>query len=98
DFRAYRSFKDQAEDYRYKLAQTMNELQMEFISNNVASSADKHAVLDQKHWHDFPDFQPTPVSLAMSLSSAWRGLLSLALWAFGLTALALFIHRPANVI
>jgi len=98
DFRAYRSFKDQAEDYRYELAQTMNELQMEFISNNVASSADKGAVLDQQHWHDFPDFRPGPLPLADSIQSAGQALLALILWVVGLTALALFLRRPTSVI
>jgi len=67
DYRTYRSFKDQAEEFRYNLAQTMNELQMEFISNNVTSSADKKAVLDSHHWHDFPDFQQQPVALSGTL-------------------------------
>lgn len=98
DFNAYRAFKDQAEDFRYGLAQTMNELQMEFISNNVTSSADKKAVLDQSHWHDFPDFAPQPLPLAGSLAAARQALIALALWAIGLTGLALFLRRPTSVI
>ena len=98
DLTAYRGFKDQAEDFRYGLAQTMNELQMEFIGNDVKSSADKRAVLDRSHWHDFPDFQPRPVSVATSIRSAGGALAALGIWAAGLTALALFIRRPTSVI
>ena len=98
DLRAYRAFKDQAEEFRYGLAQTMNELQMEFISNKVKSSSEKGAVLDRSHWHDFPDFQPEALPVAASLSSAGPALFALGLWAIGLTVLALFLRRPTSVI
>jgi len=38
DFGSYKIFKREAEDYRYNLAQTMNNLQIEHISNYTASS------------------------------------------------------------
>jgi ABC-2 type transport system permease protein len=98
DFRAYRAFKDQAESYRYELAQTMNELQMEYIGNNIKTSADKRAVLDRSHWHDFPDFAPTPLPFTDSFRAAGLALFSLCLWFVGLTALALFLRRPTSVI
>lgn len=98
DLRAYRAFKDQAEEFRYGLAQTMNELQMEFIGNEVKSSSEKGAVISKSHWHDFPDFQPRPLPLADSLRAAGQALFSLCLWAAGLTALAIFLRRPTSVI
>ncbi|MEL7162376.1 MAG: hypothetical protein AAFN92_16580, partial [Bacteroidota bacterium] len=80
------------------LAQTMNELQMEYISNTVKSSADKNAVLDRKHWHDFPKFEPQPLALTASLRSAGPALFALSFWTVALTILALFLRRPTSVI
>jgi len=98
DYQTYCAFKDQAEDFRYNLAQTMNELQMEHISNNVKTSADKRAVLDRHHWVDFPDFEQRPVALSHALRAESLSLLALGLWALGLTALALFLRRPTSVL
>ncbi|MEO0732849.1 MAG: DUF3526 domain-containing protein [Bacteroidota bacterium] len=98
DFRAYRAFKDQAEDYRYLLAQTMNELQMEHISNNVASSADKKAVLDRHHWRDFAEFAPQPVALSASLVTEGLTFLALIFWAAVLLGGTFLLRRPISVI
>ena len=56
DLASYISFQLQAEDYRYQLAQTMNELQMKYIKANVASSEGQVNVVDAKEWKAFPDF------------------------------------------
>lgn len=56
DFRAYRHFQEQAELYRYQLAQTMNGLQMEYISNRPPPPDKPHRI-DKHHWSDFPDFR-----------------------------------------
>jgi len=90
DFYAYRNFQHQAEEYRYNLAQTMNELQIKHISNNVTSSADKKAVLSQQYWIDFPDFQYQQLSLKEIIQNQWYSFFTLLLWVIGLTLLMLF--------
>jgi len=57
DFASYRDFQEQAEAYRYQLAQTMNELQMKYISNAKLGPGDKPYKISHQHWHQFPDFR-----------------------------------------
>lgn len=80
DFSSYVHFQNEAEHYRYTLAQTMNELQMKYISNDVKTSADKRAIIDRKHWQEFPDFhysfQSTPIAVR---HEAWS-FVALLLW------------------
>ncbi|MVT09984.1 ABC transporter permease [Chitinophaga tropicalis] len=54
-FASYTDFQDQVEDFRYKLAQRMNRLQMDLISN------DKHGSqhISHEHWAEMPDFRYT---------------------------------------
>ncbi|MGB3800393.1 MAG: DUF3526 domain-containing protein [Lewinella sp.] len=98
DFLAYRSFQEQAEGYRYDLAQAMNTLQVEHVSNHIATSADASAALSSQHWADFRDFDPHPVSLAGTLRAEWLSLLAVCLWAAGLTVMSLSIHKPSSII
>ncbi len=58
DFDSYAAFQQQAEDYRYHLAQEMNELQMEFISNTRPGPDDQPQLISRDHWEEFPDFLP----------------------------------------
>lgn len=90
DFSAYRNFQDQTEAYRYQLAQTMNELQIDHISNDIKSSADKKAVLDQQYWIDFPDFQHQQLSLHRILQNQGYALITLLFWMISLLMLMLF--------
>jgi ABC-2 type transport system permease protein len=90
DFQAYRNFQDQAESYRYNLAQTMNDLQIKHISNNVKTSADKKAVLSQQYWVDFPDFEHRQLSLKQIMANQWYSIITLALWILGLMMLMFF--------
>lgn len=90
DFQAYRNFQNQAEDYRYNLAQTMNELQIKHISNTTTSSADKGAVISQQYWIDFPDFQHQQLSLKKIIQHQWYSFFTLLLWMIGLMMLAFF--------
>ena len=98
DYRSYRRFKDEAESYRYDLAQAMNELQMEHISNVIKSSSDKRGRLDRRHWAELPVFAPSRASLGEALRAEWPALLALLLWLAGLFGLALFIRRLSSVI
>ncbi len=98
DDHAYRAFADQAEAYRYRLAQTMNELQMELIGNDIASSSDPRAALSRQYWLDFRDFEQRPLTLGGSLRAAGLPLLTLGCWLLVLAGLALLARRPASIL
>jgi len=84
DFYAFRNFQIQSEAYRYKLAKTMNELQIKFISNTNKSSADKGSVISQQHWKDFPDFQHEHLCITKVICNEKLSFLALLLWLIGL--------------
>ncbi len=98
NFHSYRGFTEYAEEYRYHLAQTMNNLQIEHIGNNVKTSADKSAVLDRSHWQEFDEFKEPPKSLGKALRAEGASWLALFLWAGGLTGLAYFSANRITVI
>ncbi|WP_160718105.1 ABC transporter permease [Chitinophaga solisilvae] len=56
DFTTYADFQQQAESYRYQLAQRMNSLQMKYISNETPAANDKPAAISHDHWKEMPDF------------------------------------------
>ncbi|MEM6766534.1 MAG: DUF3526 domain-containing protein [Bacteroidota bacterium] len=99
DFNAYVAFQQQAEAYRYEMAQKMNYLQMEFISSSkVSGSEGKVFVIDRKEWKAFPDFTYQQISLVESLKQEWLSLLSIVFW-IGFTTLMLFSYsKKANAI
>jgi ABC-2 type transport system permease protein len=80
DFAAYRHFQQQAETYRYKLAQTMNVLQMKYISNKKLSSTDKPYSIDKTHWTSFPDFKYQYQSVNTVIKQQWVALTALSVW------------------
>ncbi|MCU0324065.1 MAG: DUF3526 domain-containing protein [Spirosomaceae bacterium] len=80
DYAAYNDFQNKAEDFRYKLAQTMNELQMKYISNKVKNSADKKAVISKKNWAEFPDFHHQFLGLSEVLKNELYSIISLIIW------------------
>ncbi len=57
DFASYIDFQEQTEKYRYGLAQRMNRLQMQYISNAKQSDHDKPYSINRKHWQEMPDFK-----------------------------------------
>jgi ABC-2 type transport system permease protein len=80
DFGSYQIFKSEAEEYRYNLAQTMNNLQIEHISNTTTSSADKGAVISQQYWKDFPSFEHRFLKVNEIIDSISYSLFCLILW------------------
>lgn len=80
DFAAYRHFQQQAETYRYELAQTMNVLQMKYISNRKLSSGDKPYSIDKTHWKSFPDFTYQYQSVNTVIKQQWMALVALTAW------------------
>lgn len=56
DYYSYQDFQNQSEEYRYYLAQRMNELQIKYISNFKPKEGEKPLMIDHKHWKDTKDF------------------------------------------
>lgn len=56
DFDTYNQFLLQSEEYRYQMAQYMNDLQMRYVSNLSHSSEGKANAIDREHFHRFPEF------------------------------------------
>ncbi|MEM7298041.1 MAG: DUF3526 domain-containing protein [Bacteroidota bacterium] len=80
DLETYVDFQHQAEDYRYKLAQTMNELQIERINPEVRSSEGKINVVDRKEWESFADFSFEYPLVKSAVKSELLALISLIIW------------------
>jgi ABC-2 type transport system permease protein len=98
DFLSYVHFQNEAEDYRYSLAQTMNELQMKYISNDVKTSADKKAIIDRKHWQEFPDFHYSFQSAAIAVQHEASSFVALVLWLIIVVSVALRLSKKLTAI
>ncbi|MBW8684652.1 ABC transporter permease [Chitinophaga rhizophila] len=97
DFKAYRHFQNEAETYRYGLAQTMNELQMKYIGN-VKTDHDKPQIIDKDHWTTFPDFKNTYQSVSSVASQQLLAFIAMLLWFICSFALIYFTARSAKAI
>ena len=80
DFGSFNDFQHQAETFRYRLAQTMNDLQIKYIGNKVKSSADKNAKIDRQYWIDFPDFKHHFLSFQAAVYAEKWAFLALFFW------------------
>ena len=89
DFNSYVSFQQQAEDYRYRLAQHMNDLQIKLISNKKLSDGDKPYSISKNYWKAFPDFTYRRTSQADAMR---QEALSSAALLFWLAVLTMIIH------
>ncbi|HEY1200081.1 MAG TPA: DUF3526 domain-containing protein, partial [Niastella sp.] len=98
DFAAYQHFQQQAEAYRYDLAQTMNVLQMKYISNKKLSSTDKPYSIDKSHWTSFPDFKYQYQTVNAVIKQQWVALVALAVWLVMSFLLINYIAVKAKVI
>lgn len=99
DFSAYLNFQEQADQYRYTLAQTMNELQMELISpKRVSGSEGKTHVVGNEHWDEFDDFVHQPIPFSKSIKSALIALFSLLIWSFSAVALLNITAKTTNAL
>lgn len=89
DFESYKFFQHEAEAYRYQLAQKMNELQMQYISNRKPGPTESPWVISREHWKALPDFKPHAVPVYRSLQREAGACVALVCW----MALAFFsIH------
>ena len=87
DLASYRRFVEQAEQYRYRLVQALNQLQADKVQFTQDKST--HDVrIGREHWHGLADFSFTPPPAADALRRAapaagvllaWAGVLALLL-------------------
>lgn len=80
DFRTYVDFQDQAEAYRYGLAQHMNQLQKEKISNISPKNSDKPLSISRSHWSRQPDFNYRFKPVSQVISAQFSTIISLIGW------------------
>jgi ABC-2 type transport system permease protein len=80
DYHSFNDFQNQAEKFRYSLAQNMNELQIKYISNIVKNSSDKKAKISKQNWAQLPDFDHQFLSLEKVLGNELLSFFSLLIW------------------
>lgn len=96
---SYLDFQEQADQYRYTLAQTMNELQMALISPKKESGSEgKIHVIGQEHWEEFTDFTHHPIAFSTSFQKAFLPLVSLVLWTFAAYGLLIVTSKSASAL
>ena len=99
DFSSYIDFQHQADNYRYHLAQTMNELQMQYISPKKESGSEgKKHVVNHKHWEEFTDFNHQPMAFNSSFKEALPALIAIVLWTIAGFGLLLFTSKKATAL
>ncbi|MEQ9440100.1 MAG: DUF3526 domain-containing protein [Cyclobacteriaceae bacterium] len=96
DFESYADFQRQSEAYRYQLAQQMNELQMEYISNTQAH--DEPQVISRDHWKEFPDFQHQFITINRALRSETLSIIALLVWSVVAIVLLLTLSQKAKAL
>ncbi|MEA5460891.1 DUF3526 domain-containing protein [Arcicella sp. LKC2W] len=82
DFRSFVDFQEQAEQYRYKMAQAMNDLQIKFINNKSKSSADKKQIINKKHWEHLHEFEYKPLNITQVFKNEFVSIAAFLFWIF----------------
>jgi len=89
DFQSFLHFKSKAEAYRFKLAQDMNQLQMDFIPNKGKPGPN---TISSKYWKEFPPFEYHFLNTSTVLRNEITSLVALILWGvlaiFGMSKLS----------
>ncbi|WP_313533360.1 ABC transporter permease [Sphingobacterium athyrii] len=98
DFNAYTGFQRQAETYRYRLAQHMNELQIKLISNKKLSDHDKPYSISHNHWKSFPDFKYKFADLHKLMKQEAFSLMALLGWIVLLGLLIVILSKRLKAI
>ena len=98
DFAAYTHFQNQAEDYRYKLAQGMNTLQKDYISNKKQLDTDKPSTVSHDHWATFPDFKYRFLDINEVFKTSAISLIAIAVWLFLSVLFISIVSKKAKAI
>lgn len=80
DYYSYIQFQKQAEAYRYKMAQNLNDLQIEKISNIKPENGGPPAIVEGAIWKTFPDFEYRFSSFSESAKEQWIPAAALFFW------------------
>jgi ABC-2 type transport system permease protein len=80
DFATYTNFQQQAEQYRFDLAQTMNDLQIKVIPNKKLADTAKSYSIDKKYWSEFKDFAYKPQLLQNIVKQQSMYFFATAMW------------------
>lgn len=80
DFHSYVRFQEQTEDYRYQLAQHMNELQIKLVSNKKLAATDKPYIISSDYWKAFPDFKYQGLSSAQAAGGEALSFVAFLFW------------------
>lgn len=80
DYDSYIDFQQQAEKYRYNMAQKMNALQIKYISNKKPGPNDKPLTIDKKHWTIIEEFHYEPKPVWEVLKTEIIAVISILLW------------------
>ncbi|QJD78855.1 ABC transporter permease [Spirosoma rhododendri] len=97
DYATYADFQQQAEHYRYEMAQYLNALQIKYIPNKKAGPTDKPHAISRANWEAMPDFTYQPVPVGVTLTQSWRSLVALVVWLVGLVVAFRWVARTFTV-
>lgn len=84
DFATYTHFQNEAETYRYRLAQQMNDWQIQFISNKKLGATDKPYFISRDFWKQFPDFHYSFLNVQSVFKNEILSIIALIGWLIGL--------------
>lgn len=80
DYSTYTDFQNQAEQYRYGLAQKMNQLQIDHISNEKPAEHEKPHVISRNNWASQQDFEYHFTKISEAVSKNSTAFLALFFW------------------
>jgi ABC-2 type transport system permease protein len=80
DYSTYTDFQNQAEQYRYGLAQKMNQLQIENISNEKPGEHEKPHMISRNNWASQKDFEYHFTTINEAVSKNSTAFLALLFW------------------
>jgi ABC-2 type transport system permease protein len=93
DLSNYENFQWQAEDYRYRMIQKLNE----FHTHEIKFENDRTQKVSSERWEDFPPFEYRTPTIAESLANQTFSLAALALW-LALSLAGLLFIKPRNTL
>ena len=98
DFDTYANFQQQAEDYRYALAQAMNDLQIKLIPNKKLADTTRAYSIDNKNWAAFKDFSYKQPTLSSTIQNTTGVFIALLFWLVGIVLLINILSKKLKVI
>jgi ABC-2 type transport system permease protein len=93
DLSNYENFQWQAEDYRYRMIQKLNE----FHTQEIKFENDRAQKVSRERWDDFPPFEYQTPRITESLANQTLPLAALALW-LALALGGLWFVKPKNTV